>query len=348
MKINSPGIGSGRTLSVFRSNNANIWTLSSPAPTCTVDASMMCTFATDHLSYFGFVSVTSTPITPAPVTTTTTIGGGGGGGSSTYTPMASISLFSTQSQSQSPANLLVPSIARLLEGKNATAPKANKTLKSNQKVIKNPITPYVCSVIEQVQPNVYNSALEGEFAQDVQSLLAYRAVENADNYLSDSFLKSLKYGIASSNGDFRGSESVTRAEFIKMLVRSLACNYQFMGNRSGFSDVDADMWYSEYITFANKKGWINGYTDGTFHPNAPITRAEASKILAQAIQLEVDTEDMESFYDVDASHEFAPYIYTLRSQGVINGKTNNYFDMNSNISRNEVARIINKTFLSVE
>lgn len=60
------------------------------------------------------------------------------------------------------------------------------------------------------------------------------------------------------------------------------------------------MWYAEYIKFAVANGWINGYRDGDFRPNAPITRDEAAKILSRAIQLNTKDTDIAStpFTDV--------------------------------------------------
>lgn len=105
------------------------------------------------------------------------------------------------------------------------------------------------------------------------------------------------------------------------------------------------MWYAEYITFASKNGWINGYSDGSFRPNAPITRAEATKILARSIKLPIIPRTTSSFEDVPDTSVFVPYIETLKAKKIIGGKTSTTFDPNANIVRTEAARIIYKTFL---
>lgn len=102
-----------------------------------------------------------------------------------------------------------------------------------------------------------------------------------------------------------------------MLVRSLSCRYTFVGTDSKFPDVEKDKWYAEYITFAVKNGWINGYSDGTFRPNANITRAEAAKILARAIKLKIQPRTRSSFEDVPEKSVFVPYIETLKSNKII-------------------------------
>ncbi len=65
-----------------------------------------------------------------------------------------------------------------------------------------------------------------------------------------------------------------------------------------------------------KNGWIDGYSDGKFHPNAPITRAEAAKILARAIELTKPKTTTTIFDDVPDTNIFAPYIESLQDAGI--------------------------------
>ena len=46
-----------------------------------------------------------------------------------------------------------------------------------------------------------------------------------------------------------------------------------------FPDVPADAWYAKAVDFAFRAGLMEGYEDGTFRPNDPLTRAEAATIL---------------------------------------------------------------------
>lgn len=63
-------------------------------------------------------------------------------------------------------------------------------------------------------------------------------------------------GIVDNSLFFRPDQSVTRAEFLKMIVRSLACQYRSVPGESIFVDVSPDSWYAEYVNFAYDKGWI--------------------------------------------------------------------------------------------
>ena len=103
MKVSSSLIHSGDTLPIFRSIDANTWVLNTPTSSCIIDSSLMCTFTTNHLSYFGFVRVTSAPI----ISTLGSGPGGGGGGSSS----ASSSFIN---QNDSSLSLGLPALMRLL------------------------------------------------------------------------------------------------------------------------------------------------------------------------------------------------------------------------------------------
>ena len=53
------GSSSGTTLKIYRSANGTIWEVNSPHPTCTLDANKLCTFETNHLSFFAPTLITS-------------------------------------------------------------------------------------------------------------------------------------------------------------------------------------------------------------------------------------------------------------------------------------------------
>ena len=77
------------------------------------------------------------------------------------------------------------------------------------------------------------------------------------------------------DGTFMGDKSITRAEFVTVLVRFLDAPETA---DNPFSDV-AGHWAEDYIIAAVAAGWVDVYPDGTFKPDTPITRAEAMKII---------------------------------------------------------------------
>ena len=90
-----------------------------------------------------------------------------------------------------------------------------------------------------------------------------------------------KYGIASGypDGTFRPEQPVSRAELVKLI----AAYFEVTGGTAAFPDVAASYWASDVISFAAQQGWVSGYPDGTFRPDAPVGRAEAVKILNHAL-----------------------------------------------------------------
>ena len=86
---------------------------------------------------------------------------------------------------------------------------------------------------------------------------------------------------------FAPDASITRAEFAAICAR-------FDTNKrdgdSNFSDI-AGHWAEAEIERAATLGWINGYSDGTFHPDNAITRAEAMTMINRVLQRLPETED---------------------------------------------------------
>ncbi|GLX70186.1 hemoblobin-interacting domain-containing protein [Paenibacillus glycanilyticus] len=88
------------------------------------------------------------------------------------------------------------------------------------------------------------------------------------------------------DGTFKPEQGITRAEFTK-LINSLF-GFTAKGENS-FSDVGSGAWYAEPIAIGKQAGFINGYPDGTFKPNAATTRQEAAKIAAGLFRLPAAT-----------------------------------------------------------
>lgn len=143
------------------------------------------------------------------------------------------------------------------------------------------------------------------------------------------------------NGTFLPEKTVTRAEFVKMLVTGLGGYDESKDyGAPSFSDVAADKWYASYIAFAEQQGLASGYEDGTFHPEAPITRAEAAKLTALSIpDLSIDTETAESVF-TDVSGWAVPYVNILAEIQVLGGYEDNTFQPQRNITRGEAAKVV--------
>ena len=98
---------------------------------------------------------------------------------------------------------------------------------------------------------------------------------------------------------FSPEAPVTRAQYAAMLLRGLALE-ESKPSTETFLDVSKDAWYFGAVETASKAGIVKGYDDGTFKPNAKVTREEMATMLVRALKLaKVNTAVASS--DVDAS-----------------------------------------------
>ena len=108
------------------------------------------------------------------------------------------------------------------------------------------------------------------------------------------------------DGTFRPERSISRSEFAAMISR-------FDGLESAtlnpFSDMHESHWAYSHVTSAYLKGWISGYPDRSFRPEASITRAEAIKIvnymLGRGIQAKDIPEQLHNLYPDLSYHHWA-------------------------------------------
>ncbi|MBE0447451.1 MAG: S-layer homology domain-containing protein [Actinobacteria bacterium] len=107
-----------------------------------------------------------------------------------------------------------------------------------------------------------------------------------------------------------------------------------------FPDVPQDHWAVEAIDFLQNARIIHGFPDGTFRPNANVTRAEFTKMAVEAEGLELIEPAVPSFPDVPRDHWAFRYIETARAAGIIEGFPDGTFRPNINVSRAEIAAIV--------
>lgn len=87
------------------------------------------------------------------------------------------------------------------------------------------------------------------------------------------------------DGTFKPNNSVTRAEFV--IIMNNAMGFNKTGDVS-FTDVQPGNWFYKAVATAVAQGYTKGYADGTFKPNATISRAEAAVMIANAAGLAQD------------------------------------------------------------
>ena len=134
---------------------------------------------------------------------------------------------------------------------------------------------------------------------------------------------------------------MTRAEVTMMFARLLVdrpVGTPFMESR--YSDVIESNWFSYAVDYMSEENIVKGYPDGTFRPNAPITRAEFAAISARFDKL-LD-EGNHSFTDVSEDHWAAKVIARAAVKGWVSGYPDGTFKPNQNITRTEVVSSTNR------
>ena len=121
------------------------------------------------------------------------------------------------------------------------------------------------------------------------------------------------------------------------------------GTAANFSDVQADAWYAEAVGWAASNKVVTGYADGTFRPNAAVTREQAAVILyryAQSKGIDVsvgENTNILSYVDVQQASEYAiPALQWAVGAGVLNGKNGGRLAPTGTATRAEIAAIMQR------
>ncbi|WP_096203091.1 S-layer homology domain-containing protein [Bacillus sp. FJAT-45350] len=149
------------------------------------------------------------------------------------------------------------------------------------------------------------------------------------------------------NGTFAPNEGVTRAQAAKMLAEALELEVSTTATL-GFSDTKNDAWYAPYVAALVEEGIIEGLPDGTFAPNATITRAQLAKMVVEAYELEQDATAIIPFTDTVAGAWYEDYVNTLFSLGVVNGMTDTTFAPGATVTRAQSAVFLHRTLEPTE
>ncbi|MCD7948505.1 MAG: S-layer homology domain-containing protein, partial [Oscillospiraceae bacterium] len=122
-------------------------------------------------------------------------------------------------------------------------------------------------------------------------------------YKEVSYLANYKIILGYEDGTFRGDAFISRAEFAAIASRFDTLT---LTEDNAFADVSSSHWAVRYINSAAAKGWITGYSDGTFRPDQNITRAETvtlvNRELNRALTAANEPDGLHVYADLDSSH----------------------------------------------
>lgn len=137
------------------------------------------------------------------------------------------------------------------------------------------------------------------------------------------------------DGTFRPNSSITRAEFAQMLYGVIDKDGKTEGKAIAFPDVKDGKWYKEAVDYLSANKIISGYPDGTFRPDAPITRAEMAVMIYKATAL--DKENYKKFSDVKPNCWYYEAVMALANNGILYGYPDGTFKPEQTATRAECA-----------
>ncbi|NBD23783.1 asparaginase domain-containing protein [Paenibacillus glycinis] len=145
-----------------------------------------------------------------------------------------------------------------------------------------------------------------------------------------------------ADGTFKPNQKLTRAEFTVMLMNALKPR----GAGAGLTFTDAEeigSWAKEAVAQAAAAGIVNGYADGSFKPDATVTRSEVAVMIAKALKLDSKTAGTTGFADDAAIPAWAKgAVKAVKDNSLIGGRGDGAFAPLDTATRAEAAAILVK------
>ena len=154
------------------------------------------------------------------------------------------------------------------------------------------------------------------------------------------------YIVGYDDGTFKPDSNMSRAEAAAIFARLISEEKgETISGKSSFVDVSSKEWYSSYIGYLEKYNVINGYNDGSFKPDASVTRAEFVAMTVRYYDLFNDvnkTGNTVKYTDVASSYWAYSDIAFAKNIGWLNGYSDGSFRGDNDITRAEVVTVVNR------
>ncbi|MHA6484864.1 S-layer homology domain-containing protein [Paenibacillus sp. strain BS8-2] len=165
----------------------------------------------------------------------------------------------------------------------------------------------------------------------------------AGHWAEASILKASEQGWITGyeDGTFRPQRQVTRAEFVAMLVRALDLPIPSPPQPSFADHGSIPQWAIGYAAAAKEAGLVEGYADGNFQGNKPISRTEMAVLIVRAEGVKPRLGGLLQFVDTEQIPAWArPYIAEAVERGWVKGVGGNRFAPLAQATRAESAHLI--------
>lgn len=147
------------------------------------------------------------------------------------------------------------------------------------------------------------------------------------------------------DGTFKPQKVITRAELITIINKMSGFNELAEIN---FNDVDDNSWYYDEVRKSIHSGAVNGFPDGSFKPNAPVTREQIAVIIDNLYEIEYKTQGFDIKDITEISNWAVRSVEKVISNGIMSGYTDKTFRGKNNLTRAEAIMVLNKVFTLFE
>ncbi len=160
--------------------------------------------------------------------------------------------------------------------------------------------------------------------------------QDAINFMADN-----EYIGGYPDGTFKPQQVITRAELVTIINKM---NRFDKFSEIAFKDVEKHNWYYNEIRKSVFSGAITGFPDGTFKPNAPVTREQIAVIIDNLYKFEYKTDRFDIEDITDISNWAKESVEKVVSNGIMTGYEDKTFRGKQNITRAEAIVVLNKVF----
>jgi hypothetical protein len=151
-----------------------------------------------------------------------------------------------------------------------------------------------------------------------------------------------------TDGSFKPENTINRAEFLAILSSAVDADFAGKKLENCFTDVKTE-WFAAFACYAKEAGWVKGYADGSFKPGQGVSKAEAVKIIFEAMEYPLcEEEDLKvpSYNDVAFDSWMAPYACAAKEGSIVSGKT--LYTPLYEVTRGDTAQLIYNTMAKLD
>lgn len=211
---------------------------------------------------------------------------------------------------------------------------------------------FVPSIVSDDEAEFYRSSNSIYTAIELEKTFSDVASHWGQSYIDLLASKLIVDGVTDTT--FEPDRDVTRAEFAAMVIRSLSLNP--VSGSSTFNDVSSNAWYAGVVGAAAQAGIVDGYEDGSFRPDARITREELAAMVVRAYEyagstIAIDNAEQTQLLSAWSDANKIVWGHTEVAKavkvGLLDGMTNTTLETDGQATRAQTAAMVQRFLTAV-